>query len=96
MDEISRAEWFAIGVSGSALAGAAHAVAGAAHIARAAVRPAAEPSGDGDPGIEVNSGPGGWILFSALVLASGAIYRLVADTGEMVKEILNVTARPTT
>ncbi|MEV0530967.1 hypothetical protein [Kitasatospora sp. NPDC050463] len=94
MDEISRAEWFAIGVAGLALAGAAHAVAGTAHIARAAVRPSAAPNGDGAPGVEVDSGPGGWILFGALVLASGAVYRVVADTGEVVKEILNVAARP--
>ena len=48
MEEIGTAEWFAIGVTGLALAGAAHATAGLAHIAREILRgPTDDPAAAG-------------------------------------------------
>ncbi|ROQ33603.1 hypothetical protein EDD98_2631 [Streptomyces sp. PanSC19] len=96
MDELGRTEWFVIGVTGMALAAAAHAAAGAAHIARDVLR---TPAG-GNPGSEgegsdfrPDSGPGGWILFGTLILASGAIYHFVSGVTTVVKEVVHVTAR---
>ncbi|MGW4159899.1 hypothetical protein [Streptomyces sp. NPDC004788] len=94
MDELGRVEWFAIGVTGMALAAVAHAAAGAAHIARETLR---APTG-GNPGsdgsdFQADSGPGGWILLSALILASGAVYHFVSGVRTVVKEVVHVAAR---
>jgi hypothetical protein len=95
VDEIGRAGWFGIGVTGMALVGAAHAVAGAVHIAREIVRsPAAagrEPVAGGSSAPKV-SGPGGWILVGALVVAGGALHHAVAGAGAIVKEIFPAAA----
>jgi hypothetical protein len=98
VEEIGRAGWVAIGVAGMALVGVAHAVAGAGRIAREAVHARAaegrDPeAGGSDSGGSVISGPGGWILFSALVLAGGAIHHAAAGAGAIVKQILPVAAR---
>ncbi|WP_159401101.1 hypothetical protein [Streptomyces sp. NRRL B-24484] len=66
MDEIGRVGWLTIGVTGMALAGAAHAVAGVGHIARDMLRSPAPEGSD--------AAPGGWFLFSALTVAGWAAY----------------------
>ncbi|MFG2819230.1 hypothetical protein ACGFX4_07350 [Kitasatospora sp. NPDC048365] len=96
MDEIGRAGWFGIGVAGMALVGAARAVVGAGHIARELVR---SPGGDdrdpvtGASVVRAVSGPGGWILFGALVLAGGAVYHVMAGTGAVVMEAVHAAAK---
>ncbi|MGW5424571.1 hypothetical protein [Streptomyces sp. NPDC003943] len=93
MDELGRAEWFAIGVTGMALAAASHAAIGAAHIAREILRaPTGNPGSDGSE-FQADSGPGGWLLFGTLIMASGAIYHLLAGVRTVVKEVVHVTAR---
>ncbi|MGW5775955.1 hypothetical protein [Streptomyces sp. NPDC003863] len=94
MDELGRADWLVIGVTGMALAAAAHAAVGAAHIAREMLR---APTG-GNPGsdgsdFQADTGPGGWILFGTLVLASGAIFHLVSGVRTVAKEIVHMAAR---
>lgn len=94
MDELGRAEWFVIGVTGMALAAAGHAAIGAAHIAREMLR---APTG-GNPGpdgseFQADSGPGGWLLFGTLIMASGAVYHFLSGVRTVVKEVVHVTAR---
>ncbi|MER5201729.1 hypothetical protein [Streptomyces sp. NPDC002825] len=93
MDELGRAEWFVIGVTGMALAAAAHAAVGAAHITRELLRTSTggNPGPDGSD-FQVDSGPGGWILFGTMVLASGAIYHFVSDVRAVIKEVVHVTS----
>ncbi|MFF8380490.1 hypothetical protein ACF07V_30650 [Streptomyces sp. NPDC015661] len=93
MDEIGRAEWFAIGALGMALAGAAHAAVGAAHVARDMVRAPVGNPGTSGSDLQVDSGPGGWILFGALILATGSIFHFVSGVGTIVKEIVRVADR---
>ncbi|MFJ5834716.1 hypothetical protein [Streptomyces sp. NPDC093089] len=97
MDELGRADWFVIGVTGMALAAATHAAVGAAHIAREVLRaPSDGNSGsDGSDGSDfrADSGPGGWILFGTLILASGAIYHLVSGVRAVAREVVHVAAR---
>ncbi|WP_369145162.1 hypothetical protein [Streptomyces sp. R44] len=93
MDEIGRAEWFGIGVIGMALAGTAHAAVGAMHIARDMLRAPTENPASGVSDLEVMSGPGGWILFGALILTGGAIYHFVSGAGAIVKEVVHVVER---
>ncbi|MEW1913888.1 hypothetical protein AB0442_36600 [Kitasatospora sp. NPDC085895] len=94
MDEIGRAGWLTIGVTGMALAGAGHALAGLGHIARDMVRSPAtengEPVRDGST-LRTDSGPGGWVLFGALILAGWAAYHAMSGTEAIVKEILHTT-----
>ncbi|MFI0925844.1 hypothetical protein ACH4TP_18185 [Streptomyces sp. NPDC021012] len=94
MDELGRAEWFVLGVTGMALATAAHAAVGAAHITREMLRASTggNPGSDGSD-FQVDSGPGGWILFGTLIVASGAIYHVVSGVSTVVKEIVHVTPR---
>ncbi|WP_354645268.1 hypothetical protein [Kitasatospora camelliae] len=92
MDEIGRAGWFGIGVTTMALAGAAHAVAGTGHILREMTRTSADENrvpAAGGSDLQVDSGPGGWVLFGALVLAGGSIYHVLAGTGTIAKEIVH-------
>ncbi|MEV4428504.1 hypothetical protein AB0K23_24625 [Streptomyces sp. NPDC049602] len=93
MDEIGRAEWFAIGVLGMTLAGAAHATIGATHVAREMLRAPAGNPGTSGSDFQVDSGRGGWILIGALVLAGGSIYHFVSGVGTIVKEIVHVEER---
>lgn len=39
--------------------------------------------------LRADSGPGGWVLFSALILAGWAAYHVMSGTEAVVKEILN-------
>ncbi|MGW4893051.1 hypothetical protein ACWEQL_12430 [Kitasatospora sp. NPDC004240] len=93
MDEIGRFGWFALGVTGMALAAAVHAAAGAGHIPRQLWGPSATVDGAGGSGGARGDGPGGWLLLSAVVLAGGAAYHAAMGTRAIVREILNVTAR---
>lgn len=87
MEEIGTAEWFAIGVTGLALASAAHATVGLAHIAREILRgPTDGPAAAGSD-LQVISGPGGWILFGALILTAEAIHHVVSGVGTVVREV---------
>ena len=91
MEQFGRSEWLTIGVVGLAAAGIAHAVSGAGHIARDLFR--AESAGDTEPvsvsaSQRIASGPGGWLLFSGLVLAGGAIYHVIASILEILKDVL--------
>ncbi|MFJ3788483.1 hypothetical protein [Kitasatospora sp. NPDC090091] len=93
MKEITRTEWFALGVVTLTAAGAAHAVAGAANIARDMMRP--QPAGGSVPPggaapLPV-SGRSGWILFGAMVLAGSLVYHIASDTEQILKEILGTT-----
>ncbi|MFJ7064048.1 hypothetical protein [Streptomyces sp. NPDC101115] len=89
MDEIGRVEWFAVGVTGMALAAVAHAAVGAAHIAREMLRAPGEEPAAGGSGVQVDSGPGGWLLFGALILTGGAIYHFVSGVGTIVREVVH-------
>ncbi|MFF0476456.1 hypothetical protein [Streptomyces sp. NPDC004284] len=94
MEDLGRAEWFAIGVAGMALAAAAHAAVGTAHIAREMLRaPTSGNPGSGDSDFHVDSGPGGWILFGTLLMAVGAIQHFVSGARTTVREIVHVTAQ---
>ncbi|GAA1105610.1 hypothetical protein GCM10009663_54620 [Kitasatospora arboriphila] len=92
MDEIGRAGWLTIGVTGTALVGAGHALAGLGRIAGDMVRSPATESGepvrDGST-LQADGGPGGWVLFSALILAGWAAHHVMSGTEAVVKEILN-------
>ncbi|MFJ8159991.1 hypothetical protein ACIRBY_03570 [Streptomyces sp. NPDC096136] len=90
MAEIGRVEWFAIGVTGMALAGAAHAAVGLAHIAREMLRAPVEDAVPGAADLEVVSGPGGWILFGALILTGGAVCHFVSGLGTIIKDVVHV------
>ncbi|MEU9397398.1 hypothetical protein AB0D86_46385 [Streptomyces sp. NPDC048324] len=91
MGEISgTVEWFAIGVTGLALAGAAGATAGLAHVAREILRGPTENAAASGWDLQVISGPGGWILFGALILAGGAIHHAVSGVGTVVGEVGHV------
>ncbi|MET7477045.1 hypothetical protein ABZT17_22110 [Streptomyces sp. NPDC005648] len=90
MEEIGTAEWFAIGVTGMALAGAAHATVGLAHIAREIARGPGEDRVTGGSDLQMISGPGGWILFGALILTGGAIHHFVSGVGTVVREVVHV------
>ena len=93
MEEIGTVEWFAIGVTGMALAGAAHATVGLAHIAREILRGPTEESESGGSDLQLISGPSGWILFGALILTGGAIHHLVSGVGTVVKEVAHEAER---
>ena len=93
MEEIGTVEWLAIGVTGMALAGAAHATVGLAHIAREILRAPTEDPVSGASDLQVISGPGGWILFGALILTGGAIQHFVSGVGTIVKEVEHVAER---
>lgn len=84
--------WVTIGVAGMALAGAARAVGEAGRIARETLRSPAEegraPTAGGSDG-RADSGPGGWIVLNALILAGGAVYHAVAGAGAVVKDLLH-------
>ncbi|MFJ8018376.1 hypothetical protein [Streptomyces sp. NPDC096339] len=90
MEEIGRMEWVAIGVAGMALAGAAHAAVGLTHIAREMLRAPTKNPVPGGSELQAISGPGGWILFAALILSSEAVYHFVSGVGTVLKEVVHV------
>jgi hypothetical protein len=91
MTEITRGGWFAVGVALVAAAAAAHAVSDAAHIADTVVHtePVHGPmTASVDLTAPPESGPGGWLLVTAGLLAAGAAIRMAAGAKEIVKELI--------
>jgi hypothetical protein len=44
-------------------------------------------------GFQADTGPGGWILFGTLILASGAVFPWGSGVRTVAKEIVHMTAR---